>query len=115
MKGGAEASTWPTVEKIALGLERIDLLAKTAFMRALELPDDAFLELEGHDSWVAREEQPEAISMTMSALDDLGLLDQEAVQQLRKQLHGMKGISLTLEEWVSLKMQEKRRSEDKAD
>lgn len=115
LKGKAEGATWETVEKIAMGLENIDPVAKIAFLGTLALPDNTWIpEIGTNEGWVSIEERPESIKKVMTALDDLGL-SQEAIQQLKKQLPMAGGVPLTLEELISIRMQQNRIKEEQED
>jgi hypothetical protein len=116
LKGQSEGVTWETVERIAMGLENIDPVAKIAFLGTLALPDNTWIpEIGANEGWVSTEERPESIKKAMTAFDDLGLLNQEAIQQLKKQLPTAGGVPLTLEEWISIKMQQIRIKEEQED
>ena len=116
LKGKAEGATWETIEKIAQGLEDIDPVAKIAFIGTLALPDNRTVPgIEGDEGWIATEERPESIQKMIRILDDLGFLNQEAIQQFKKQPPTLGGNPINVEQWISIKMQERRIKEDRED
>jgi hypothetical protein len=116
LKGQSEGVTWETVEKIAMGLEDIDPVAKITFLGTLALPDHRWVPgIEAPQGWITAEEQPESIKKIMTTLDNLGFLNQEAIQQFKKQPPTLGGDPMTIEQWISIKMQERRIEEDQAD
>jgi Cro/C1-type HTH DNA-binding domain len=111
LKEEHRSGSWDHVEKIANGFEKIDLIAKPAFMGALLLPDDVYPHLLATSGIILPIEQPKNIAETMRTLDELGLLNKEAVQELKAKVQNMK--PLTIEEYISIKMQMRRQEEDR--
>jgi hypothetical protein len=118
LKEQSEGVTWETVEKIAMGLEKIDPVAKIAFLGTLALPDDRWIPgIEDFKERLPIEEHPETIEKIMTIFDDLGLLNQEAIQQFKKQLPKIEFVDkpIDLEQWISIKMQQRRIEEEQTD
>jgi hypothetical protein len=103
LDGKAEGTTWINVEKIAKGLEKIDPIAKIAFLGALALPDDALPD----DILMILAKQKQQIkktNKTIVVLDELSCLNQSNVDSLKANLQQSRG-KITFEEFIYMKEQ----------
>jgi hypothetical protein len=80
----AKGVTWITVDRLASGLEKIDPIARVAFLGALALPDDGINEVYA----VIKAEKKEARKVTrvIEALRHHNLLNEHSIQFLEESL-----------------------------
>jgi hypothetical protein len=97
LDGKAEGTTWINVEKLAMGLEKIDPVAKAAFLGTLALPDTALDEFE--TVLRSQKKQTKEISKVLVALDRLNLINQSTVDSLKENLQRT-GSQMTFEEFI---------------
>lgn len=121
LRGDTRTSNWERVEELANGFERIDPIAKGAFIEALRLPDSTYPSVS--DSTIDlfwERESPDNIAAVMAVLDEYKLLNQENLKKLKAKLaeHDAETEAIfptTVELWIGIKMQQKRRKEDTSD
>jgi hypothetical protein len=98
LDGKAEGTTWINVEKIAMGLEKIDPIAKIAFLGTLALPDDAL----GDDFLMLlakQKKQVKEISKVLVALDKRNFLNRGIIDGFKAALQKA-GSQMTFEEFI---------------
>lgn len=97
LDGKAEGTTWINVEKLAIGLEKIDPVAKIAFLGTLALPDNALDEFE--TVLENQKKQVKEISKVLAALDRLNATNQGVIDSLKENLQRT-GSQMTFEEFI---------------
>ncbi|MDZ4875183.1 MAG: hypothetical protein CLLPBCKN_004579 [Chroococcidiopsis cubana SAG 39.79] len=118
VNGDLESTAWDKVEKLANGLEKLDPLAKAAFIAALQLPDSTYPSLSDNTIdlfWVR--ELSENIAAVMAVLDEYKLLDRENIKKLQAKLAENDAESnaimpTTVEDFLGSRMAQIRRKQD---
>lgn len=86
LNGKAEGTTWINVEKIAMGLEKIDPIAKIAFAGALVLADDVLPDQDFQAILTKQNRQIKEVSKVLVALDKLNFLNRSAIDNFKAHL-----------------------------
>lgn len=96
LRGETQTTSWDKVEQLANGFEQIDPIAKDAFIGALQRPDRTYPHFSDNtiDLFWQRE-RSENIAAVMVALDQLGLLNREAIQELEARLREKREITIS--------------------
>lgn len=84
ISGTHESASWDVVERLADGFEKLDIVARVAFIGLVTLPKEKVLgiQIPGPLSELEEIEKPENIAKVLAAADKYGLINQEAVQEL---------------------------------
>lgn len=116
VNGEMQTTSWDNVEKLAAGFEKIDPLANGAFLKALQIPDGRYANLDRAIDMFWDRELPESIAAVMAVLDECEFLDRENIKKF-KALLAKKGAEVDaimptdIEDFIGSRMVEKRRKQ----
>ncbi len=117
LRGEVKTAEWERIEKLLSGFEKIDPMAKDAFMGALQRPDSTYPTITDAVlgfSWAR--DRAESIAEVMAVLGEYKLLDQANIENIKALL--AEGISetgappCTIEDFLGEEMVRKRREKD---
>lgn len=115
LRGETQTTSWDKVEQLANGFEQIDPISKDAFIGALQRPDRTYPNFSDNTiDLLWQRERSENIAAVMAALDQLGLLNREAIRELEARLREENELpSLTpVEDYVGSTMMATRRKQE---
>lgn len=111
VRGDLESSTWDVVERLANGFEKLDPMAKIAFLGVLQLPDSAYpASLDNPDS-MPTEPYDSINAEAVEILNEKGFLNLEVVEKSGLKISGNEFFDHTLGDWITLQMYKRRRKE----
>ncbi|PSB32261.1 hypothetical protein [Chlorogloea sp. CCALA 695] len=109
IRGEVKTAEWEKIEQLLNGFEKIDPMARDAFMGALQRPDSTYpLITDATLGFTLARESPELIAEILAILKDLKLVDLAREERLKAVLAEEDPVTdippCTLEEHISKKM-----------
>lgn len=110
-----KSSTWDVVERLADGFEKVDPMAKVAFLGVLSLPDSAYHGLLDNPSVMPGEPYDSVNIEAVEILKERGFLNLEAIEKSGFQVEENEYFANRLGESLTSEMYQRRRQESQED
>ncbi|PPS43523.1 helix-turn-helix transcriptional regulator [Chroococcidiopsis sp. TS-821] len=106
-----QSSTWDVVERLAEGFEKVDPMAKVAFLGVLTLPDSAYHGALDHPDAMFTEPYDSISIEAVNILKERGFLNLEAIERSGFKVEGNEYFENILGESLASEMYQRRRQE----
>lgn len=110
-----QSSTWDVVERLADGFEKVDPMAKVAFLGVLSLPDSAYHGLLDNPGVMPGEPYDSVNIEAVEILKERGFLNLEAIEKSGFKVEGNEYFANRLGESLTSEMYRRRRQESQED